>query len=305
MLDVTGPAEVFCRAKDPATDLPAYEITIISAHGGKVAAFGGLTFADTVAADEIDALDTLLVAGGDSLPHRPLNPDVLEATAKLAPVSRRVGSVCTGAFILAELGLLDGKRATTHWHETAELARRHPEVTVDPNVLHTNDGNLYTSAGISAGIDLALAMVEDDLGVEVARDVAREIVVYMHRPGNQSQFSSALETPVPQTSALRPVLDAVAKDPAGSHDVVSLAELANISDRHLRRLFKDELGTTPSRWLERIRVDRACQLLLDGQSVTMTAELSGFTSDEHLRRAFGRHLGTTPSQYRERFSTTH
>lgn len=305
MLDVTGPAEVFCRAKDPETGLPGYEISIISVHGGKVSTYGGLTLADTVRADQIDALHTLVVAGGDLLPHRPLNPDLLEATANLAAVSERIGSVCTGAFILAELGLLDGRRATTHWHETSELARRHPKILVDPDVLHTKDGHLYTSAGISAGIDLALSMVEDDYGVEVARDVAREIVVYMHRPGNQSQFSSALEMPVPQTSVLREVMDAVAADPAGEHDVASMARLGTISERHLRRLFKNEMATTPSRWLERVRVDHACQLLLDGQTVTRTAELSGFTSDEQLRRAFARHLDTTPTQYRERFATTH
>ena len=176
-------------------------------------------------------------------------------------------------------------------------------MTVEPDVLHTRDQNLYTSAGISAGIDLALAMVEDDLGPATARDIARDIVVYMHRPGGQSQFSAALETPIPQTSALRTVMDAVLADPAARLSMADMARMAHLSERHLRRLFLEEVGTTPTSWLERVRLDRARQLLLDGQGVTAAAELSGFGSDEQLRRAFARHLDTTPSEYRQRFST--
>ncbi len=303
LLDVTGPAEVFGRAVDPATGDPAYRVVLVSVDGGPVTAHGGLGFANTVPADQIDRLDTLLVAGGDSLPHGPLDPALLRATSILAEGAARIGSVCTGAFVLAELGLLDGRKATTHWREASLLARRHPSVTVEPDVLHTRDQNLYTSAGISAGIDLALAMVEDDLGPATARDIARDIVVYMHRPGGQSQFSAALETPIPQTSALRTVMDAVLADPAARLSMADMARMAHLSERHLRRLFLEEVGTTPTSWLERVRLDRARQLLLDGQGVTAAAELSGFGSDEQLRRAFARHLDTTPSEYRQRFST--
>ena len=303
LLDVTGPAEVFGRAVDPATGDPAYRVVLVSVDGGPVTAHGGLGFANTVPADQIDRLDTLLVAGGDSLPHGPLDPALLRATSRLAEGAARIGSVCTGAFVLAELGLLDGRKATTHWREASLLARRHPSVTVEPDVLHTRDQNLYTSAGISAGIDLALAMVEDDLGPATARDIARDIVVYMHRPGGQSQFSAALETPIPQTSALRTVMDAVLADPAARLSMADMARMAHLSERHLRRLFLEEVGTTPTSWLERVRLDRARQLLLDGQGVTAAAELSGFGSDEQLRRAFARHLDTTPSEYRQRFST--
>ena len=303
LLDVTGPAEVFGRAVDPATGDPAYRVVLVSVDGGPVTAHGGLGFANTVPADQIDRLDTLLVAGGDSLPHGPLDPALLRATSRLAEGAARIGSVCTGAFVLAELGLLDGRKATTHWREASLLARRHPSVTVEPDVLHTRDQNLYTSAGISAGIDLALAMVEDDLGPATARDIARDIVVYMHRPGSQSQFSAALETPIPQTSALRTVMDAVLADPAARLSMADMARMAHLSERHLRRLFLEEVGTTPTSWLERVRLDRARQLLLDGQGVTAAAELSGFGSDEQLRRAFARHLDTTPSEYRQRFST--
>ena len=303
LLDVTGPAEVFGRAVDPATGDPAYRVVLVSVDGGPVTAHGGLGFANTVPADQIDRLDTLLVAGGDSLPHGPLDPALLRATSRLAEGAARIGSVCTGAFVLAELGLLDGRKATTHWREASLLARRHPSVTVEPDVLHTRDQTLYTSAGISAGIDLALAMVEDDLGPATARDIARDIVVYMHRPGGQSQFSAALETPIPQTSALRTVMDAVLADPAARLSMADMARMAHLSERHLRRLFLEEVGTTPTSWLERVRLDRARQLLLDGQGVTAAAELSGFGSDEQLRRAFARHLDTTPSEYRQRFST--
>lgn len=303
LLDVTGPAEVFGRAVDPATGDPAYRVVLVSVDGGPVTAHGGLGFANTVPADQIDRLDTLLVAGGDSLPHGPLDPALLRATSILAEGAARIGSVCTGAFVLAELGLLDGRKATTHWREASLLARRHPSVTVEPDVLHTRDQTLYTSAGISAGIDLALAMVEDDLGPATARDIARDIVVYMHRPGGQSQFSAALETPIPQTSALRTVMDAVLADPAARLSMADMARMAHLSERHLRRLFLEEVGTTPTSWLERVRLDRARQLLLDGQGVTAAAELSGFGSDEQLRRAFARHLDTTPSEYRQRFST--
>lgn len=303
LLDVTGPTEVFSRALAPSTHDPYYELVLVSPRGGAVRAFGGLTMADTVSAHRVGEIDTLLVAGSDALPHHPLDPELMAATSLLAGRARRIGSVCTGAFVLAGLGLLDGRRATTHWHEADELQRRHPRVSVEADVLHTRDGNLYTSAGISAGIDLALAMVEEDLGSTEARRIAREIVVYMHRPGGQSQFSAALETPAAHTDALREVIDRVLADPAAPHSLASMAASANLSERHLRRLFADEVGASPTRWLERVRLDRARQLLLEGQPVTRAATLSGFGSDEQLRRAFSRRLGTTPSEYQQRFST--
>jgi transcriptional regulator GlxA family with amidase domain len=215
-----------------------------------------------------------------------------------------VASVCTGAFVLAEAGLLDGRRATTHWRRAADLARRFPRVRVEPDAIHVRDGRYVTSAGISAGIDLALALVEDDHGAGVAREVARELVVFLQRPGGQSQFSTALATPPARGDLLRTLVAAVLADPAADHSLPAMAAAAAVSPRHLARLFRAELGTTPARWVERVRLDRAQQLLLDGHSVTSAAELSGLGSDETLRRAFARHLGTTPTHYRRRFATT-
>jgi transcriptional regulator GlxA family with amidase domain len=197
--------------------------------------------------------------------------------------------------------MLDGRRATTHWRHAAAMARQYPKVQVEPDALHVTDGRYVTSAGISAGIDLTLALVEADLGADVARAVARELVVFMQRPGGQSQFSTAMATPPARTDQLRAIADAVLADPAGDHTLPNLAAAAAVSPRHLTRLFQSEFRTTPARWVERVRLDRAQQLLLDGHSITTTARLSGLGSDETLRRAFARHLGTTPTEYLRRF----
>ena len=300
MLDASGPAEVFHLA-DPSSD--HYELILISAHGGPVRTSSGLELASTVAAGDIDTLDTLLVAGGECLVER-FDPDLRAAVSSLATHAARVASVCTGAFVLAELGWLDGRRATTHWRHAAELARRHPLVTVEPDVLHVRDGRYLTSAGITAGIDLALAMVEDDLGAGTARQVARELVMFMHRPGGQSQYSSALQRPPARSDPLRALMESVIADPAAEHTVPSMAGRLGVSARHLNRLFRTDTGTTPARWIDEARVDAARTLLLEGHPVTRVAQLSGLGSDETLRRAFARHLGTTPTAFRDRFSTT-
>jgi transcriptional regulator GlxA family with amidase domain len=177
-------------------------------------------------------------------------------------------------------------------------------VRVEPDAIHVRDGRYVTSAGISAGIDLTLALVEEDHGADVARAVARELVVFMQRPGGQSQFSAALTTPPARSDALRALMAAVLADPAADHSLPAMAARAAVSSRHLSRLFHGELGTTPARWLERVRLDRAQQLLLDGHGVTAAARDSGLGSDETLRRAFARHLGTTPTEFRARFSST-
>lgn len=297
MLDVSGPAEVFCGASGQ------YRVTYVSAAGGAVATSAGMAIADTVPAAGVEALDTLIVPGSEGLSTAPIDRALLGMVGRLATGARRVASVCTGAFILAELGLLDGRRATTHWRQAGELARRYPAVEVAPDTIHVRDGRFFSSAGITAGIDLALALVEDDLGSGAAREVARELVVFLQRPGGQSQFATAVAGQDSRHELLAPVIRQVRDDPAG-HTVSSMAAAAALSPRHLHRLFVAELGATPARWLEGVRLDRACRLILDGRSVTRAAELSGFGSDESLRRAFGRQLGTTPSEYRARFATT-
>ncbi|MZD04935.1 helix-turn-helix domain-containing protein [Streptomyces sp. SID5785] len=301
LLDVSGPLEVLHQAGRQGHP---YLPVLVSPHGGDVTTASGPVLARTVRAADAGAVDTLVVAGADLLAEDPADPAILAAAADLAGRASRVASVCTGAFVLAGLGLLDGRRATTHWRHAAALARRHPRVRVEPDALHVSDGRYVTSAGISAGIDLALALVEDDHGADAARAAARELVVFVQRPGGQSQFSTALATPPPRTDPLRAVTRAVLADPAADHALSALAALAAVSPRHLTRLFRSELGTTPARWVEQVRVDRAQQLLLDGRSVTAAARLSGLGSDETLRRAFARHLGTTPSEYRERFTST-
>lgn len=297
LLDVSGPAEVFDRAG-------GYRVELLSPDGGEVRGSNGLRLAGTRAMHEPFALDVLVVAGYEHLPHRELPTPLLEAVARFVPLAERVASVCTGAFVLAALGLLDGRRATTHWRQADELAQLHPRVRVEAYVLHIADGPVWTSAGITAGVDLALSMVEEDLGAERAREVARELVVFLHRSGGQAQFSTALRTPVTTHERLRAVMDLVQADPAAPHGVESMARTASVSSRQLTRLFQRELGTTPARWLEQVRLDHAKQLLLDGHSVTDSAQLSGFGSDETLRRAFWRHLHTTPSEYREHFATS-
>ncbi|MBZ2197953.1 GlxA family transcriptional regulator [Occultella gossypii] len=301
LLDASGPAEVFHHA-----DLSGerYDLTYVSPAGGTVVSSSGMALSETVAADDVAPVDTVLVAGGARLATGPLDPALLVAVERLADGARRVASVCTGAFVLAELGYLDGRRATTHWRHAHALARRHPRVQVEPDVIHVRDGRYLTSAGISAGMDLALALVEADLGVDVARETARELVMFMQRPGGQTQFSSALQTPPARTPQLRSLTDAVLAEPAAEHTVATMAAMAGVSQRHLHRMFRAELGTPPARWLEQVRVDVARTRILEGHTLTRVAQLCGLGSDETLRRAFARHLGTTPSNYRERFSTT-
>ncbi|MFD7863583.1 GlxA family transcriptional regulator [Streptomyces sp. NPDC057682] len=301
LLDVSGPLEVLHRAG--AFGRP-YVPVLVSPRGGDVTTASGPVLARTVRPADAGPVDTLVVAGGDVLAGAPPDQELLAAASLLAGRAARVASVCTGAFVLGALGLLDGRRATTHWRHAAVLARRCPRVRVEPDALHIRDGRYLTSAGISAGIDLALALVEDDHGAEAARAAARELVVFVQRPGGQSQFSTALATPAPPGAVLRTVTDAVLADPAGDHGLSAMAAAASVSPRHLARLFRAGLGTTPGRWVERVRLDRAAQLLLDGHSVTSAARHSGLGSDETLRRAFARHFGTTPSEYRTRFATT-
>ncbi|MFI6156829.1 GlxA family transcriptional regulator [Kitasatospora sp. NPDC051170] len=297
LLDVSGPLEVLHVAR-------AYETVLVSPGGGPVTASNGVVLGATTAPDGAGPFDTLVIAGADHLATEGPGEELLAAAARLTGRARRVASVCSGAFVLAALGLLDGRRATTHWRHARTLALRHPRVRVEPDALHLADGRFHTSAGISAGIDLAFALVEHDLGAETARGAARELVVFVQRPGGQSQFSTALATPPARSGLLRTLTDAVLADPAADHGLPAMAAAAAVSTRHLSRLFQAELGTTPARWVERVRLDRAQQLLLDGHGVTSAARLSGLGSDETLRRAFARHLGTTPSEYRARFSST-
>jgi transcriptional regulator GlxA family with amidase domain len=200
--------------------------------------------------------------------------------------------------------LLDGGEATTHWRYVELLRRSYPTVTVRPDALFVRSGKVFTSAGVSAGIDLTLALVERDHGARLAREVARTLVVFMQRPGGQSQFSTRLNVPAVQAGPLRRVLDAVTADPGGEHTLTSMADRAGVSTRHLSRLFRGELGMSAGHFVELCRLEVARQLLVDGALVTVAARTAGFGSDETLRRTFLRRLGVTPAAYRDRFATT-
>ncbi|MEU8789292.1 GlxA family transcriptional regulator [Streptomyces sp. NPDC048643] len=301
MLDLSGPAEVFSEANRYGAQ---YRLSIVSAGGTPVRSSIGMSVPVDVEAAVADPFDTLLVVGGDLLPATPVDPELSATARALADRAERVASVCTGAFVLGAAGLLEGKRATTHWQHTAALARSCPQTTVEPDAIFVRDGSTYTSAGVTAGIDLALALVEQDHGPDLSRKIARSLVVYMQRAGGQSQFSASLQGPAPRTPVLRMIQDAVQADPTADHGLESLAARVRVSPRHLTRMFRAELDTTPMKYVELIRFDRAKALLDAGHNATEAASLSGFPSYESLRRAFARHLGLSPTQYQHRFATT-
>jgi transcriptional regulator GlxA family with amidase domain len=300
LLDVAGAAEVFAEANRFGGD---YHIKIASVDGREVATSIGTGLCVTDSISSIQSADTVLVAGSDELPARAIDPALVAAVQSLAGRTRRLGSICTGSFILAQAGLLSGRRATTHWRNTRSLSRAFPDISVEPDALFVRDGDVFTSAGVSSGIDLALALVEQDYGTELVRDVARWLVVYLKRAGGQSQFSVLVEANPPPQSALRVVTDAIAANPGADHSVRSLAARASLSTRQLTRLFRSELGTTPAEYVELVRIDAARAALDAGRTVTDTAHLAGFGSTETLRRAFVDHLGVSPKAYRDRFRT--
>ncbi|OBH46998.1 AraC family transcriptional regulator [Mycobacterium mantenii] len=300
LLDVAGAGEVFVEANRFGAD---YQVKIASADGCDVTSSIGARLGVTDSIAAIDSADTVMVAGSDDLPRRAVDPALVEAIRSVSARTRRLASICTGSFVLAQAGVLRGRRATTHWHDTRLLARAFPDVTVEPDAIFVRDGDIFTSAGISSGIDLALALVEMDYGTGLVRDVARWLVVYLKRAGGQSQFSVLLETDPPPQSPLRPVTDAIAADPGADYSVKKLAALASLSTRQLTRLFQSELGMTPARYVELVRIDFARNSLEAGRSVTETAGMAGFGSIETLRRAFVNHLGISPKAYRDRFRT--
>lgn len=310
LMDVAAPLEVFGTATglggayNPAGLGGPYDTVVCSADGGPVTTSTGTRlYADTAVAGVARA-HTLVVPGSDELPLRPPPTALLDAVTVLAGRSSRLASVCTGAFALAAAGLLDGRRATTHWRHAAALARRYPAVTVEPDAIFVRDGRTYTSAGVTAGIDLALALVEDDEGADLAREVAKDLVVFLRRPGGQSQFSVAARTPNPPHDGLRALLREIAADPAADHSLPALARRAGLSTRHLSRVFNDQTGTTPAAYVESVRLEAAKALLEAGETVTAAARRTGLGTDESLRRTFLRHLGVPPSAYRARFRTT-
>jgi transcriptional regulator GlxA family with amidase domain len=302
LLDVTGPVEVFETARERGAD---YVLFVASPDGADVHA-GPMRIGADASYDELpEELDTLIVPGSPNWRLAVTDPRVIEAVRRGAVRSRRVASVCAGTFLLAAAGLLEGRRAATHWELADELAREFPRIDVDADAIFVSDGSIHTSAGITAGIDLSLALVEADHGAELARDVARHLVVFMQRPGGQAQFSTRLGLGATAHPTLRKVLDRVAEEPAADHSVSALSERAGFSPRHLTRVFRRELGLTPARYVERVRVEAAkSRLERSDEPLDAVARAVGFGSEETLRRAFRREAATTPAGYRARFRTT-
>lgn len=296
MIDVAGPADVFHHANRFGA---AYETVLLSTDGNDARASNGLVLSAAAAATDDILLDTVIVPGAYGVIGKPFDPALLVAVAALTQRAHRVASVCTGAFLLAQIGLLDQRKATTHWTHVADFAKLFPRVLVDPEALFVRDGNIITSAGVSSGIDMALALVEDDYGPNVARSVARQMVVFMQRPGGQSQFSAPSRSGVGVDNPLRILLDTVAADPAGDYSLTRMAALAHISTRQLARLFHSDIGTTPARYVELVRIEAAQTLLQNGQTVAAAARLSGFGSPETLRRVFVTRVGQSPTVYAE------
>ncbi|GAB1579912.1 GlxA family transcriptional regulator [Bordetella petrii] len=298
LLDMAGPLSVFQTAGELAGGRrgPAYAPQLVSARGGRVASSSGVEVITRPWRDARPGI--VLVPGGEGPRLAGAAPGprafLLDAQAQGA----RLASVCTGAFVLAHAGLLDGRRATTHWRHAAELQRRYPAIKVDSDKIYLRDGTVWTSAGITAGIDLALAMVEDDLGAEVARQAARDMVVYHRRAGGQSQFS-ALQDLAPQSERIRRVLGYIGQHLTAPLTIEELAAAACLSPRQFIRLFKAETGQTPAKAVERIRAEAArARVEAGGMTIDAVARLTGFADAERMRRAFVRRYGQPPQALR-------
>jgi transcriptional regulator GlxA family with amidase domain len=300
-LDILGPVEVFDYADRQVPG--SYRIDVVGPTAdGQITMSNRLRLGVDPLPEPPPRHDTLLVAGGEGARRAIGDPVIVDWIVRASRRARRTTSVCTGAYLLAAAGLLDGRRATTHWEWCAGLAERHPAVEVDPDPVWVRDGDVWTSAGVTAGIDLALALVEDDLGAQVALAVARELVVFLKRPGGQSQFSGALAAQQATRPALRELQAWIAGHLDQDLSVAALAAKAGLSERSFARAFRAEIGQTPAAYVEMLRVERARALLEDGaESLEAVTRATGFSSPEILRRAFHRRLAVSPAAYRERF----
>lgn len=306
ILDVVGPAEILAAATQLAAD-GGYEVRLATVDGEAVRGSSGLRLEADLALAEVAAadVDTLIVGGGLRFDDVIADPRMSAELRRLSRSARRTCSVCAGAFLLAAAGLLDGRSATTHWAFCELLARRHPEVRVEPDRIFVRDGGVATSAGLTAGMDLTLALVEEDHGPDLARAVARWSVMFLQRPGGQSQFSERLALPAGVGDPLREVLDGVVAEPAADHRLAELARRASLSERHFRRVFLDQTGTTPARFVERVRLEAARERLeRTATPVESVATECGFGSAETMRRAFLRGVGVGPAEYRGRFRSS-
>jgi transcriptional regulator GlxA family with amidase domain len=313
ILDLVGPLQVFARAaemfgKQNPGSPPIYSVEVVttSAHRSFVANCGLRVTAHKTFRRVRGKIDTLLIAGGSAIEQDEISSDVVHWLRKIAGRIRRIGSVCTGAMLLARAGLLDGRRATTHWNWCHVLIKRAPRANVDPNPIFVRDENVYTSAGVTAGMDLALALVEEDYGSRLALQVARNLVLYLRRPGGQSQFSAALSLQLTDRKPLRELESWVLDNLNKPLNVPVLAQRVAMSPRNFARVFTKEMKTTPAKFVERLRVEAARRRLEESQnSMETIAGECGFGNVNSMRNVFQRALKIAPGQYRRHFRSGH
>jgi transcriptional regulator GlxA family with amidase domain len=309
-LDITGPLEVLAGAQrlleQGGRRERGYEVQVVSLDGRPLQSTSGLTILPAAAPEPGAApLDTLIVPGGRGHRAAEADAEVVDWVRETSRTARRTASVCTGAFLLARAGLLDGRRATTHWSAAQRLQSMYPAVHVDPDPIYVRDGRVWSSAGVTAGMDLALALVEDDLDADAALTIARHLVLFLRRPGNQSQFSATLAAQQPEREPLREVQRQVLESVTAEHSVEAMAARAHMSPRHFARAFRAETGITPARYVERVRLEAARRRLEETtQPIAAVAAACGFSSAETMRRAFLRTLAVAPAEYRRRFHSS-
>jgi transcriptional regulator GlxA family with amidase domain len=301
ILDVTGPLEVFSTASR-FIESAAYRTEVVTNRGGPVTASCGLEFTSLPVRDVVGPVDTLVVAGGTGMSTAAVDEELLHHVRRLAADARRVTSVCSGAFVLAAAGLLEGRRATTHWDACTLLADRYEGVTVDADAIYVRDGKVWTSAGVTAGIDLALALVAEDHGHSAAATVARRLVVYLQRSGGQAQFSNLLAAQTADTAPVSDLLSWLRDHLTHDLSVAALARQLNLSERQFSRVFKAEVGATAADHVEAVRLESACGLLeTTTRTVEQIARTCGFGTPETMNRTFRRRLNTTPGEHRQHF----
>ncbi|MDT5255943.1 MAG: hypothetical protein QOD10_1023 [Mycobacterium sp.] len=301
-MDVVGPFDVFTGASLLLEG--AYEVVVASVDGQPATTGTGLAFVTQPLPDPDETLDTVVLPGGWGVDAVRANPEAVDWIRAVAKKSRRVVSVCTGAFLAAEAGLLDGCPATTHWACADRLAREFPRVDVDPEPIFVRSSEtVWTAAGVTAGIDLALSLVEDDHGTDVAQTVARWLVLYLRRPGGQTQFAAPVWMPRAKREPIRDVQEAIEAEPGGVHSITELARRAAMSPRHFTRVFTDEVGEAPGQYVERIRTEAARRQLEEtDDTVVAIAARCGFGTAETMRRNFIRRVGVPPDHYRRTFA---
>ncbi len=316
LLDVAGPVQTFasanemvCGTRGAPTHGAPYRIVVVSRRGGLVRSSSGLPVVTQSIAKAVGnkRIDTLILPGGVGVHGAATDKKTVDWVRHQVLAARRIASVCTGAFLLAEAGALSGLRATTHWKFCTRLQQQHPDIEVDPDPIYMRNGRIWTSAGVTTGIDLSLALVQEDLGRKLAMQVARHLVVFLNRPGGQSQFSAALEAQAAAAdgnapNAFAPLHGWIAEHLIGDLRVERLAEQAGMSPRTFARIYAATMGLTPARMVEKIRIEAVRRILEETDTpIKRIASMCGFGQEERLRRAFARQVGTTPAEYRQRF----